>query len=71
MTPLSVQKEITSFDRGASFEPGEYTFKAPPPSSRLGYARGQGSQTHGDRKQKAKHMTANVRLSAKEGYSRK
>src|SRR5258705_232007 len=34
ITPPSISREITSFDRGASFEPGEYTLKAPCESSK-------------------------------------
>lgn len=31
-TPRQLRTEIIAFDRGGSFEPGEYTLAAPPPS---------------------------------------
>lgn len=34
--PHAIQKEITSFDRGASFEPGMYRLKAMRPNERYG-----------------------------------
>src|SRR5262245_47976188 len=43
MVPESIGREITSFDRGALFEPGEYILKAPQPSMQLGAGKGGGS----------------------------
>lgn len=67
ITPMSIQKEIVSFDRGSNFEPGEYQFKAPSPSASLGYVykgTGSGPKT-GAPKKRPVHTTANVRISAK------
>src|SRR6266852_4227109 len=44
-TPHSVGREITSFDRGAAFEPGTYILKVVPKSNRLGYTRRGGTKT--------------------------
>lgn len=35
MTPRSLRGEIIAFDRGGTFEPGEYTLYAPSPKERL------------------------------------
>jgi hypothetical protein len=62
ITPMSITKEIVAFDRGASFEPGEYTVKAVPQSARLGYHRGKSTEKSGLKKNKKPyHITANVR----------
>jgi hypothetical protein len=44
MTPHSVRTELVSFDRGAKFEPGEYTF-LPMPAKKRATGKGQGSET--------------------------
>ncbi len=67
ITPRSISTEIISFDRGASFEPGEYTLKAPIETQKLGYsARRGGIKTGTGKKRKKNHITTNVRVSAKE-----
>lgn len=68
ITPQSVQREITSFDRGSSFEPGEYNLKAPSKACRLGSSRSTGERTGEGTSNKPKyHITANIRESAKLG----
>lgn len=69
VTPESASREITAFDRGASFEPGEYRFTAPSRGQQLGYQREKGSSNIVNkkiRKKIAHHRTANVRISAKD-----
>jgi hypothetical protein len=62
VTPERIQKEIISFDRGASFEPGEYTLKAPFPSMKKGYSPNYSNKTSG---RGIKHrLTANIREQA-------
>lgn len=63
MTPPSVSREMTAFDRGASFEPGEYVFRPPSETARLGYRLKGGPKT---RRRSSKprpviHMTTKVR----------
>jgi hypothetical protein len=62
LTPHRTTKEIVSFDRGASFEPGEYYFKAPSPGQKLGQHRGTNT-TKGSSKRKMRQYsgTGNVR----------
>lgn len=69
VTPMSVQKEIVSFDRGATFEPGEYVFKAPQKTQVLGHERRGGEDTRTGKKKRAHRMTANVRVNAHEKMS--
>jgi hypothetical protein len=74
VTPGNMAREIVSFDRTPSsqsggFEPGEYTFKAPSPGQRLGYYREPGPKNENkNRKRAPRHITANVRVSAKTSY---
>lgn len=70
VTPSAISREITSFDRGASFEPGTYTLSAPSPSCRLGVfrERGYGKKKKG-KSPKPRHVTSNIRLSEKETRS--
>jgi hypothetical protein len=67
--PEAARKEIVSFDRGASFETGDYVLKAPPKSARLGVYRGpatDSSNSHsGKLAKRFIHHTANVRESLK------
>jgi len=66
LTPESVGREITSFDRGSSFEIGTYNLKAPTAAVRLGVNRGksyEGDKT--TKKRRTQHITANIRESAK------
>lgn len=65
-TPMALRSEIVAFDRGGSFEPGEYVINPLPPSERerIGKAHTLGGPKHGrpghERKQ---HRTVNVRSS--------
>lgn len=43
ITPQSAQREIISFDRGSSFQPGTYTIPAPSSGQKLGTWRPRGS----------------------------
>ena len=66
LVPSSVSREITSFDRGAGFEPGEYVFKAPSPAQRLGYKPIGGNKARTGKGRKPHHQTANVRINARQ-----
>lgn len=63
--PEAVGREVTSFDRGGGFVPGEYVLKAPPKSMRLGRrAHGNGGShgpTTGGAAKRFVHHTANIR----------
>jgi len=63
--PEAVSKEVVSFDRGASFEAGDYKLKAVPKSGRLGTYRGpmtDAKNTHsGKLAKRFIHHTANIR----------
>lgn len=48
MTPKNLRSEIIAFDRGGTFEPGEYTLSAPQPNARL-TGRRRGAPHHSDR----------------------
>ena len=68
LTPSHAAREIVSFDRGSTFEPGEYKFKAPSPSHQLGVSQGTSTKRgSGNKPKQVHHMTANVRISAR-GY---
>ena len=62
LTPHNVSREITSFDRGSSFEPGEYTFKAASAGQKLGTYHGKSTKKR-EGKRKI-HITQNVRVRA-------
>ncbi len=61
-TPASVSREIVAFDRGGSFDPGEYMLLVPYKSNRIGLPRKLSKRS---RKRLAYtryiHVTANVR----------
>lgn len=62
--PDSVSREIISFDRGASFSPGEYMLTAPTPSQKLGGSSHRGSNMRQRPKPKSirrQHRTGGVR----------
>ncbi len=66
LTPQSISREITAFDRHAAFEPGDYVLKAPAETQRLGqWAKKARVRTVTSKKRVKHHMTANVRESAK------
>lgn len=65
-TPSALRNEIISFDRGGTFEPGEYTLLPIRPSHLMGKRQGSKPKfTHArknpKRKVRMKHITANVR----------
>jgi hypothetical protein len=61
-TPDALRAEIIAFDRGGSFEPGEFTLKVPIPSKKLGKRRGSMTSTNSQRKRRREyHSTSNVR----------
>jgi hypothetical protein len=61
MTPASLGREITAFDRGADFEPGTYRFSAPPKTARLGYRMEGGEKSKKGGRRAVMHLTTNVR----------
>lgn len=62
LTPESVSREIISFDRGSSFEPGIYNVKAPHESMKLGHYRGRSFKPKtGKTNQKPRHATGMIR----------
>lgn len=62
-TPPSVQREIVSFDRSHSFDPGEYRLSAVEPSRRTGKKKPSGRKPPGQAHQpKRRHFTAGVRM---------
>ena len=61
-TGCRIEREIVSFDRGAGFEPGEYTLPVPGPTEvldRTSHGGGQHKPNRGIRKKP--HMTTQVR----------
>lgn len=71
VTPGNMSTEIVSFDRGSEFTPGEYAFKAPTTGQRLGAdRRNRDKNRKSGNKRRKYHITANVRVSAKEGWKR-
>jgi len=69
-TPESLRSEVISFDRGAAFQPGEYTFTPMSPACRFGSrtgsakpgARDKGSKNRTPKKPRAKpHVVYGVR----------
>lgn len=63
--PERARKEIVSFDRGASFEPGEYTLKAPKSSYRLGHITGGNGPSSGKRRILRRTLGIRERLGSK------
>lgn len=61
ITPHSISREIVAFDRGAHFEPGEYTLRAPGPGQQLGHYRANGPGKKNGTSTRPRHVTANVR----------
>lgn len=60
----TISREITSFDRGAGYDEGEYLLVPPPPSSRLGAGRpsvAPGGATTGKGPKHFRHITGRVR----------
>jgi hypothetical protein len=65
ITPSSIAREITSFDRSSIFEPGDYTLKAPSVRMRLGTYRGNYNSKKNTGKKRKHHITINIRESAR------
>lgn len=65
LIPERARKEIVSFDRGATFEPGDYTLKAPKQSSRLGHMTGSHGPRVGRRRIQRKTMGIRERISSR------
>lgn len=64
MTPENVSREVIAFDRGSSFEPGEYQFPKPSKGNELGADRGRSYNNGPDSTPRPKrfiHTTAQVR----------
>ena len=63
ITPESISREITAFDRGAQFEPGEYKLNPPPKTMRLDYKKKPTGpkKTRNGKSTKPRHVTASVR----------
>lgn len=63
LTPRNMRTEIIAFDRGGTFEPGEYTFQAPNPTHRLGKKTGAKAKWRKPtgKIRKSPHIVTNVR----------
>lgn len=61
MTPPAMRQEIIAFDRGGTFEPGEFTLRVMPPTKRLGQATGGRKPQRGGPKRRPPHVLTNVR----------
>lgn len=65
--PPSVAREITAFDRNATFEPGEYSLRAPSESIKLNGVRGpypeKGGARTGNLAKRFRHKTGGIRAS--------
>jgi hypothetical protein len=59
----TISREITSFDRGAGYDEGEYLLAPPCPASRLGAPHRGGNRTGTGKKRQFRHFTRNVRVS--------
>lgn len=60
--PARVTREVVAFDRGGSFEPGEYRLNRPDEHIALGHNRERGKPTPGSTKKHRPHqLTANIR----------
>lgn len=66
MTPPSLRAEIVAFDRGGSFEPGEFVLGAPQPSRRTTQQQGSTTSQRPKKLQRPRrppHIMTNVRPS--------
>lgn len=59
----TISREITSFDRGAGYDEGEYLLSPPCPASRLGVPHRGGRRTGTGKPRQFRHFTRNVRVS--------
>ena len=60
VTPKSLRDELIAFDRGGTFEAGEYTLLAPLPSQRLRH-KPTGPKKKKGKKRRPRHVIKNVR----------
>jgi hypothetical protein len=60
MTPRPLRDELIAFDRGGTFEPGEYQLSMLSPSNRSGVIR-RGGIANGKGKRRKHHIITNVR----------
>jgi hypothetical protein len=62
-TPVALQREVITFDRGGTFEPGDYKLVPFSPSSRLDFhkTKKNASKAAPRGPTKVRHVTANVR----------
>jgi hypothetical protein len=61
LTPKDMRGEIIAFDRGGSFEPGEFRLAKVPPTHALGTPRRGGTRTDTGKKRRPYHLITNVR----------
>jgi hypothetical protein len=63
LTPKAMRAEIIAFDRGGSFEPGEFQLAPPPPSKQTGkrQSKSNSRKARGSAKRKPYHIITNVR----------
>lgn len=59
----TISREITSFDRGAGYDEGEYLLAPASPAARLGAAHRGGRRSGTGTKRAFRHYTKNVRVS--------
>jgi hypothetical protein len=66
-TPVSVQREIVSFDRSHDFATGSYTLPPKPPTARFGESHDKRDKTGGKNKsaRRVRHGSARVRVLAR------
>jgi hypothetical protein len=59
--PMSVQREVVAFDRGAHFASGEYTLLKPDKNHLIGKAGGNGAKRNTAKMAAPKHWTEGIR----------
>lgn len=64
LTPESASREIVSFDRGSTFEPGTYVVKAPYETAKLGNYRGKVNRKDNKTLPGPRHATGLIRSRA-------
>ncbi len=73
-TPTSIRTELIAFDRGAGFEPGEYTLAPCPPTAQLGCGyggeRSRNKPKNQQKKRPAGHVVHDVRPEAVRGHGK-
>jgi len=61
ITPETLAREITAFDRNAAFEPGAYELKHPSPTLKLGTHKPTGKPRVATGRKRKLHKTENIR----------